>query len=129
MSDTKSKYASGGAGSDSALVPTETPTEASGAPAKPAGATAGTTHFPVNAGCVINPRNDYMKKWDLVMLALLLFTAVVTPFEVGGPPGAQRIAQQTQRRAVVLVAVRVADGLCCCFRWRFWRASWTSCGV
>jgi hypothetical protein len=31
---------------------------------------------------VISPRTWYMRKWDLVTLVLLLFTAVVTPVEV-----------------------------------------------
>lgn len=32
---------------------------------------------------VIDPRSDYLKSWELVVISLLLFTAVVTPFEVG----------------------------------------------
>ena len=33
--------------------------------------------------CVINPNGDFCKNWDLLMVALLIFTAIVTPFEVG----------------------------------------------
>jgi len=32
--------------------------------------------------CVIPQNHPFMKIWDVVMLALLIFTAVVTPFEV-----------------------------------------------
>jgi len=39
---------------------------------------------PDNAGCtVIDPRTEFRKKWDIVMIVLLLFTATVTPWEVG----------------------------------------------
>ena len=33
--------------------------------------------------CVINPNGEFCKNWDLLMVALLVFTAIVTPFEVG----------------------------------------------
>ena len=33
--------------------------------------------------CVINPNGEFCKSWDLLMVALLIFTAIVTPFEVG----------------------------------------------
>lgn len=33
--------------------------------------------------CVINPNSEFSKKWDLLMVVLLGFTALVTPFEVG----------------------------------------------
>ena len=33
--------------------------------------------------CVINPNGEFCKNWDLLMVALLIFTAIVTPFEVG----------------------------------------------
>lgn len=66
---------------------TAVPTSDAGSPTarragKPPAKQAGSTHFPMNAGCVINPRNKFMKKWDIVMLLLLLYTAVVTPYEV-----------------------------------------------
>ena len=31
---------------------------------------------------VISPRSKYMRRWDMVTLVLLLYTAVVTPVEV-----------------------------------------------
>ena len=30
----------------------------------------------------INPQSDFLKMWDMVIIAALIFTAVVTPFEV-----------------------------------------------
>ena len=34
-------------------------------------------------GCVIDPRNvKWMSMWDLVMVSAMIFTAIVTPFEV-----------------------------------------------
>ena len=38
---------------------------------------------PDNAACILDPRSEFRKKWDIVMILLLLFTATVTPFEVG----------------------------------------------
>jgi potassium voltage-gated channel Eag-related subfamily H protein 7 len=38
---------------------------------------------PDNAACILDPRTEFRKKWDIVMILLLLFTATVTPFEVG----------------------------------------------
>jgi hypothetical protein len=34
-------------------------------------------------GCFIDPHNPFMKKWDPYMTFLLLYTALVTPYEVG----------------------------------------------
>lgn len=34
-------------------------------------------------GCLIMPTTKFMKNWDILMITLLMFTAVVTPFEVG----------------------------------------------
>eukprot|EP00899_Mesostigma_viride_P010185 jgi/Mesvir1/19168/Mv01189-RA.1 len=31
---------------------------------------------------VINPRSDFMRRWDVILLMLLIFTASVTPFEI-----------------------------------------------
>ena len=38
---------------------------------------------PDNAACILDPRTEFRKKWDIVMIVLLLFTATVTPWEVG----------------------------------------------
>jgi potassium voltage-gated channel Eag-related subfamily H protein 7 len=39
---------------------------------------------PSNAGpFILDPRTDFRKNWDIVMIILLLFTATVTPWEVG----------------------------------------------
>ena len=37
---------------------------------------------PDNAACILDPRTEFRKKWDIVMIFLLLFTATVTPYEV-----------------------------------------------
>jgi potassium voltage-gated channel Eag-related subfamily H protein 7 len=43
-----------------------------------------TMRAPDNAGwLILDPRSAFRKQWDLVMIALLLFTATVTPWEVG----------------------------------------------
>lgn len=34
-------------------------------------------------GCFIDPHNPFMKKWDPYMTFLLLYTALITPYEVG----------------------------------------------
>lgn len=40
--------------------------------------------FVVNASCcVVDPRSAYIRRWEYVTISLLLWTAVVTPFEVG----------------------------------------------
>ena len=31
---------------------------------------------------IINPKHWYMSRWDVVMIVALIFTALVTPFEV-----------------------------------------------
>jgi len=38
--------------------------------------------FPTGVPWIINPKSAYMRKWDVVMLLLLLFTALITPYEV-----------------------------------------------
>ena len=43
-----------------------------------------TMRTPDNAGwLILDPRSAFRKQWDLVMIALLFFTATVTPWEVG----------------------------------------------
>lgn len=32
--------------------------------------------------CLVNPQSTFMRTWDFLMIVLLFFTAVVTPFEV-----------------------------------------------
>lgn len=38
---------------------------------------------PKNARCIIDPKSTYQGRWDIVMMVLLVYTATVTPFEVG----------------------------------------------
>ena len=42
----------------------------------------GGAFFPSEIPWIINPKCAYMRKWDVVMLVLLLFTALITPYEV-----------------------------------------------
>ena len=37
---------------------------------------------PDNIKCIISPKSKFSQQWDLLMILLLLYTAVVTPFEV-----------------------------------------------
>ena len=39
--------------------------------------------IPRNARCIIDPKSNFQRKWDVVMMVLLLFVAIVTPYEVG----------------------------------------------
>ena len=38
--------------------------------------------IPAETRCIINPRSEFQSKWDMVVVILLLFTAIVTPWEV-----------------------------------------------
>ena len=46
------------------------------------GGDPGQARIPTGAKCVIDPRGQFQSKWDLFMIALLIFTAIVTPWEV-----------------------------------------------
>ena len=39
--------------------------------------------IPKSAKCIINPKSKYQGRWDVLMMLLLVYTATVTPFEVG----------------------------------------------
>jgi len=39
--------------------------------------------IPRNSRCIIDPKSSFQRKWDVVMMILLLFVAIVTPYEVG----------------------------------------------
>ena len=49
---------------------------------------AGNTAYPPEASArwVFNPNAEWRKKWDLLMLLLLLFAASVTPFDIARLP-------------------------------------------
>ena len=38
--------------------------------------------IPAETKCIINPRSTFQSRWDLFIVLLLLFTAIVTPWEV-----------------------------------------------
>jgi CRP-like cAMP-binding protein len=38
--------------------------------------------FPSDAKCVLNPRDKWMMRWDVLMVAMLMFVVLVTPYEV-----------------------------------------------
>lgn len=41
-------------------------------------------HLPADAMCIIlDPKSQGLKRWDMFIMLLLLYTAVVTPYEVG----------------------------------------------
>ena len=42
--------------------------------------------LPPSASCLINPRGTFQSRWDVVMLVALIYTAIVTPFEVAFIP-------------------------------------------
>ena len=42
----------------------------------------GRARIPADAKCIVDPKGDFQGNWDLVMVACLMFTAIVTPFEV-----------------------------------------------
>ena len=42
----------------------------------------GRARIPTDAKCIINPKSGFQANWDIVMILCLLFTLVVTPFEV-----------------------------------------------
>ena len=42
----------------------------------------GRARIPSDAKCIINPKSGFQSNWDVVMILCLLFTLVVTPFEV-----------------------------------------------
>lgn len=37
--------------------------------------------IPQTAKCIIDPKSSFQSKWDIVMMILLVFVAVVTPYE------------------------------------------------
>lgn len=40
--------------------------------------------LPTDASCIIlDPKSNWLKRWDIFVMILLLYTAVVTPYEVG----------------------------------------------
>ena len=39
--------------------------------------------LPKNAKYIIDPKSKFQQQWDIVMMILLIYTATVTPFEVG----------------------------------------------
>jgi hypothetical protein len=54
------------------------------------------------APCIIDPDSPHMRRWDLFIMALLVYTAFVTPYEVGvachaPPPPPTRPSFTTQR--------------------------------
>ena len=42
----------------------------------------GRARIPTDAKCIINPKSGFQANWDIIMILCLLFTLVVTPFEV-----------------------------------------------
>ena len=46
------------------------------------GGDPGQARIPTGAKCVIDPRGGFQSKWDMLMIILLVFTAIVTPWEV-----------------------------------------------
>jgi len=55
---------------------------------------------------LINPNSSYMRQWDLVMVALLTYTAIVTPFDVAFSASAQYNALWFINRFVDLLFVK-----------------------
>jgi hypothetical protein len=39
--------------------------------------------IPRDARCIIDPKSSFQSYWDIIMMILLLFVAIVTPYEVG----------------------------------------------
>jgi len=39
--------------------------------------------IPRNTKCIIDPKSTFQSRWDVIMMVLLLFVAIVTPYEVG----------------------------------------------
>ena len=61
-------------------------------------------------GCVIDPRKSWLlPKWDMMMLAALLFTVIVTPVEVT-PPVHMRGREATARPLPPALAPRPLCG-------------------
>jgi potassium voltage-gated channel Eag-related subfamily H protein 7 len=42
----------------------------------------GRARIPQDAKCIIDPKSEFQGNWDMVMIVCLLFTAIITPFEV-----------------------------------------------
>ena len=43
---------------------------------------AGNTSFPTDARGVLNPNSDFRRQWDMIGFLMLIFVALVTPFEI-----------------------------------------------
>jgi hypothetical protein len=44
---------------------------------------ASRARIPADAKWIINPKSAFQSRWDVLMMILLIYTAVVTPFETG----------------------------------------------
>ena len=44
---------------------------------------ASRARIPADAKWIINPKSTFQSRWDVLMMVLLIYTAIVTPFETG----------------------------------------------